>query len=84
MAAYITVLNYVYSLCVFYYSVLFCVADAECPLHRLSAIVIKNIIFIIISNIYQHLILNCYSWEIHAVYQDTDVGVGRALKVQSE
>jgi len=49
MAAYITVLNYVYSLCVFYYSVLSCVADvADCPLQRLSAIVIKNIIIIII------------------------------------
>jgi len=33
MAAYLTVLNYVYSLCVFYYSVLSCVADvADCPL----------------------------------------------------
>jgi len=43
MAAYITVLNYVYSLCVFYYSVLSCVADvADCPLQRLSAIVIKR------------------------------------------
>jgi len=53
MAAYITVLNYVYSLCVglFYYSVLSCVADvADCPLQRLSAIVIKNIIIIIIFN----------------------------------
>jgi len=49
MAAYITVLNYVYSSCVFYYSVLSCVADvADCPLQRLSAIVIKNIIVIII------------------------------------
>jgi len=49
MAAYITVLNYVYSLCVFYYNVLSCVADvADCPLQRLSAIVIKNIIIIII------------------------------------
>jgi len=49
MAAYITVLNYVYSLCVFSYSVLSCVADvADCPLRRLSAIVIKNIIIIII------------------------------------
>jgi len=39
----------VYSLCVFYYSVLSCVADvADCPLQRLSAIVIKNIIIIII------------------------------------
>jgi len=50
MAAYITVLNYVYSLCVFYYSVglLSCVADvADCPLQRLSAIVIKNITIII-------------------------------------
>jgi len=48
MAAYITVLNYVYSLCVFYYSVLSSVADvADCPLQRLSAIVIKNIIIII-------------------------------------
>jgi len=48
MAAYITVLNYVYCLCVFYYSVLSCVADvADCPLQRLSAIVIKNIIIII-------------------------------------
>jgi len=48
MAAYITVLNYVYSLCVFYYSVLSCVADvADCPLQRLSAIVMKNIIIII-------------------------------------
>jgi len=38
----------VYSLCVFYYNVLFCVADvADCPLQRLSAIVIKNIIIII-------------------------------------
>jgi len=45
MAAYITMLNYVYSLCVFYYSVLSCMADvADCPLQRLSAIVIKNII----------------------------------------
>jgi len=45
MAAYITVLNYVYSLCVFYYSVLSYVADvADCPLQRFSAIVIKNII----------------------------------------
>jgi len=36
-------------LCVFYYSVLSCVADvADCPLQRLSAIVIKNIIIIII------------------------------------
>jgi len=44
MAAYITVLNYVYSLCIFYYSLLSCVADvADCPLQRLSAIVIKNI-----------------------------------------
>jgi len=43
MAAYITVLNYVYSLCVFYYNVLFCVADvADCPLQHLSAIVIKR------------------------------------------
>jgi len=43
MAAYITVLNYVYSLCVFYYNVLSCVADvADCPLQRLSAIVIKR------------------------------------------
>jgi len=49
MAAYITVLNYVYSLCVFYYNLLSCVADvADCPLQRLSAIVIKNIIIIII------------------------------------
>jgi len=49
MAAYITVLKYVYSLCVFYYSVLSCVADvADCPLQRLSAIVVKNIIIIII------------------------------------
>jgi len=49
VAAYITVLNYVYSLCLFYYSVLSCVADvADCPLQRLSAIVIKNIIIIII------------------------------------
>jgi len=49
MAAYITVLNYVYSLCVFYYSVLSCVAEvADCPLQRLSATVIKNIIIIII------------------------------------
>jgi len=49
MAAYITVLNYLYSLCVFYYSVLSCVADvADCPLQRLSAIVINNIIIIII------------------------------------
>jgi len=48
MAAYITVLNYVYSLCVFYYCVLSCVADvADCPLQRLSASVIKNIIIII-------------------------------------
>jgi len=47
MAAY-TVLNYVYSLCVFYYSVLACVADvADCPLQRLSAIVIKNITIVI-------------------------------------
>jgi len=39
----------VYSLCVFYYSVLSCVADvADCPLQRLSTIVIKNIIIIII------------------------------------
>jgi len=39
MAAYITV----YSLCVFYYSVLSCVADvADCSLQRLSAIVIKR------------------------------------------
>jgi len=43
MAVYITVLNYVYSLCVFYYSVLSCVADvADCPLQRLSAVVIKR------------------------------------------
>jgi len=43
------VLNYVYSLCVFYYNVLSSVADvADCPLQRLSAIVIKNIIIIII------------------------------------
>jgi len=43
MAAYITMLNYVYSLCVFYYNVLSCVADvADCPLQRLSAIVIKR------------------------------------------
>jgi len=43
------VLNYVYSLCVCYYSVLSCVADvADCPLQRLSAIVIKYIIIIII------------------------------------
>jgi len=49
MAAYITVLNCVYSLCVFYNSVLSCVADvADCLLQRLSAIVIKNIIIIII------------------------------------
>jgi len=49
MAAYITVLNYVYSLCAFYYSVLSCVVDvADCTLQRLSAIVIKNIIIIII------------------------------------
>jgi len=42
MAAYITVQNYVYSLCVFYYNVLSCVADvADCPLQRLSAIVIN-------------------------------------------
>jgi len=43
--------TYVYSLCVglFYYSVLSCVADvADCPLQRLSAIVIQNIIIIII------------------------------------
>jgi len=58
MAAYITVLNYVYSLCVFYYSVLSCVADvADCPLQRLSAIVIKNIFIIIIIII----IITCYS-----------------------
>jgi len=50
MAAYITVLNYVYSLCVLYYSVQSCVADvADCPLQRLFAIVIKNIIIIIIN-----------------------------------
>jgi len=49
MAAYITALNYVYSLCVFHYSVLSCVADvADCPLQRLSAIAIKNIIIIVI------------------------------------
>jgi len=45
MAAYITVLNYVYSLCVFYYNVLLLsrVADvADCPLQRFSAIVIKR------------------------------------------
>jgi len=43
MAVCITVLNYVYSSCVFYYSVLSCVADvADCPLQRLSAIVIKR------------------------------------------
>jgi len=49
MAAYITVLNYMYSLCVFYYNVLSCMADvADCPLQCLSAIVIKNIIIIII------------------------------------
>jgi len=49
MAAYITVLNYVYSLCVFYYGVLSCVADvADCPLQRLSVIVINSIIVIII------------------------------------
>jgi len=49
MVAYITVLNYVYSLCVFNYSVLSCVADvADCLLQRLSSIVIKNIIIIII------------------------------------
>jgi len=48
MAAYIAVLNCLYSLCVFYYSVLSCVADvADCPLQRLSATVIKNIIIII-------------------------------------
>jgi len=36
-------LNYVYSLCVFYYNVLSCMADvADCPLQRLSAIVIKR------------------------------------------
>jgi len=47
MAAYITVLNYVYSLCVFYYNVLSCVADvADCPLQCLSATVRKNIIII--------------------------------------
>jgi len=60
MAAYITVLNYVYSLCVglFYYSVLSCVADvADCPLQRLSAIVIKNIIIIIIIIFYFLLLL---------------------------
>jgi len=49
MAACITVLNYVYSLCVFYYSVLSCVADvADCSLQRSSAILINNIIIIII------------------------------------
>jgi len=63
MAAYITVLNYVYSLCVFYYSVLSCVADvADCPLQHLSATVIKNtiiiIIIIIILNIYTGLLLS--------------------------
>jgi len=43
MAAYITVLNYAYSLCVLYYNVLSCVADvADCRLQRLSAIVIKR------------------------------------------
>jgi len=43
MAAYITVLNYVYSWNVFYYNVLSCVADvADCPLQRLPAIVIKR------------------------------------------
>jgi len=56
MAAYITVLNYVYSLCVFYYNVLSCVADvADCPLQRLSAIVIKNIIIIIITSFSSHM-----------------------------
>jgi len=51
MAAYITVLNYVYFLCVFYYSALSCLADvADCPLQRLSAVVIKNIIIIIITH----------------------------------
>jgi len=47
LSAYIIVLNYVYSLCVFYYNVLSFVADvADCPLQRLSAIVIKIIIII--------------------------------------
>jgi len=62
MAAYITVLNYVYSLCVFYYSVLSSVADvADCPLQRLSAIVIKNIIIIIII-INEYLFYFIYHW----------------------
>jgi len=48
---------YVYSLCVFYYSVLSCVADvADCPLQRLSAIVIKNIIIYY----YYHIVLCGY------------------------
>jgi len=56
MAACITVLNYVYSLCVLYYNVLSCVADvADCTLQRLSAIVIKNIIIITSSIWYVHV-----------------------------
>jgi len=53
MAAYITVLNYAYSLCVFYFGVLSCVADvADCPLqpcYSAIVIVIKNIIIIVSS-----------------------------------
>jgi len=49
MAAFITVLNYVYSLCVFYYNVLSCVADvADCPLPRLSAIVIETLLLLLL------------------------------------
>jgi len=51
----------VYSLCVFYYSVLSCVADvADCPLQRLSAIVIKNIIIIIIITRHADVIFPIY------------------------
>jgi len=68
MAAYITVLNYVYSLCVFYYSVLFCVTDvADCPLQRLSAIVIKNIIIIIIMIIIIMKICVSWEWAVHTL-----------------
>jgi len=63
MAAYITVLNYVYSLCVFYYSVLSCVADVDCPLQCLSATVIKNIIIIIMSDYYYYYYYYYYSYK---------------------
>jgi len=81
MAAYITVLNYVYSLRVFYYNVLSCVADvADCPLQRSSAIVIKKIIISIISrNFVQRIfsLVSCTLFSSKRLMQPVQTGLNQ-------